>query len=70
MEVEVPRDTGQDAPRFLASQGLTIEVRDRRGPLFVAGAEAAGKTLRLPIVGKLRDVELARRTALLRLALS
>lgn len=62
--------TVREVPGLLVALGLTLDVRDRRGLLFSIGSEIAGKTVRVPFLGRLEHVELAGKGALLRLATS
>lgn len=57
-------------PALLAGQGLTVEVHDRRGPLLILGAGAAGREVSLPLLGRVEHVALASAGAALRLALN
>ena len=73
-DVALPRldDSGwrrRNLPALLTRQSLTMEIRDRRGPLLVVGKEAEGRRLRLPGIGRIDDAKLGSRTALLRMAL-
>lgn len=80
-DIELPRLHGAAAkphgtvantrnmPGILAGLGLSVEVRDRKGPLFVVGADAAGASISLPFLGKVEHVSLAGVGALRRLAI-
>lgn len=57
-------------PSLLAGQGITLNIRDRRGALLILGHDAQGKRLTLPFVGSFEDSQLASRGALLRMALA
>jgi hypothetical protein len=55
-------------PIYLAEVGLTLEIADKKGPLILLGKAAAGKSYRIPGVGKLENVSLASTSAVFRLA--
>lgn len=55
------------APHLLKRAGLTLTIRDDKGPLLVLGEGANGKSYTLPFVGKIEDVALANTRAALRL---
>ena len=57
-------------PTLLADEGLTLEVADGRGPLFVMGEEARGRGYSVPGVGRVDNVALVNKRAALRLASS
>jgi hypothetical protein len=59
--------TPAQLPGLLAAQGLTLEITDPSGPLLVLGEGAKDKIYRLPGVGRLEYVALARPGAALRL---
>ena len=61
-------DPRRNAATLLTQGGLTLEIRDGRGPLLVLGKQAAGERLTLPGVGTFEDAKMASKTALLRLA--
>jgi len=55
-------------PIYLAEVGLTLEIADKKGALILLGKAAAGKSYTIPGVGKLENVTLASKSAILRLA--
>lgn len=55
-------------PLYLAEVGLTLEIADKKGALILLGKAAAGKSYTIPGVGKLENVTLASKSAILRLA--
>ena len=57
-------------PTMLADEGLTLEVADGRGPLFIMGEEARGKGYAVPGMGRVDNVTLVNKRAALRLASS
>lgn len=59
-----------EVPSMLAREGLTLEVADKRGPLFILGEEAGGRGYTVPGFGRVNDVTLANKRAALRLASS
>lgn len=59
--------TPTQVPGMLAAQGLTLEVADSSGLLFILGEGAKGKSYTLPGMGRLEHVALARPGAALRL---
>lgn len=60
----------KDLPGFLARQGLTLEVADRKGLLLILGMGAAGNSFSLPGLGEIGHLKLANKRAAFRLALN
>lgn len=54
-------------PTTLAQQGLSLEVRDGRGPLLHLGRAANGRNVRIPFVIDVPNARLANPWALVRL---
>jgi len=54
-------------PKLLERLGLTLNIADDQGTLLILGVGAAGKSYKLPFVGRLESVALASKRAALRL---
>ncbi len=62
--------TPTEVPAMLAREGLTVEVADRSGPLFILGEGAGGRGYTVPGFGRVDSVTLANKRAAFRLASS
>ena len=61
------RSAPSSLPTTLVQQGVSLEVRDGRGPLVQLGCAANGRTLRIPFLMDVPHARLAGPWALLRL---
>lgn len=59
-----------EVPAMLAKEGLTVEVADSSGPLFILGEGAGGRGYTVPGFGRVDSVALASKRAAFRLASS